>query len=166
MQNIPKRTKGKFKADFKLRDFYKFYIKSLDKVERETGYLISYQQFSRVMKASYKEIVELIFQNEEIILPARCGLLRIRKLKQTIYPVDWKATNELRAKDKEAEEKKIKIRHLNEHTDGAVYKWHWNRYPSNIRNKSAYAFTTTRTNNRRLNSLLKEENGKTTFNRN
>lgn len=159
-QKITKRTQGRYKADLKLRDSYKFYIASLVKSEIKDGYKVSYREYVKAFKKAFSIISDLVLDNNEIILPARCGTLRIKKRKESIYPVDWKATNELREKDIDAREKKIKIRHLNEHTDGSVYKWHWGKFTSNIKNKTAYSFISTRTNNRKLNAILQQEDRK------
>tara|TARA_R110000787_G_scaffold21504_2_gene63554 strand:- start:13541 stop:13966 length:426 start_codon:yes stop_codon:yes gene_type:complete len=82
----------------------------------------------------------------EFKLPFGLGTLRIKKTpSKDKKRVDWKTTKEYNTK----------IFHLNLHTDGFYYRWHWKKKDARVVNKSLYSFTPTRKNKRQLAGLLK-----------
>ena len=79
-------------------------------------------------------------------------------------PVDWKRTVDewlVIYPGKSLEElKEIKnkplIRILNEHSDGKKLFWYWDKYTSNVKNKTAYRLEVTRTWDRMLSNKVKK----------
>ena len=79
------------------------------------------------------------------------GSLRVKKTKMNFTDkntlrVDWQASKKFNKR----------IYHLNEHTGGYKYRFYWSR--GIIKNITAYSFIPTRTNSRRLASILKDNN--------
>ena len=93
-------------------------------------------------------LIDLIVSDaEEVSLPCRLGTLRIKKIKSKERKmVDWKLTKEYG---------KL-IYHLNMHTDGYYYKWHWKKQNALFTNKSVYSFKPLRKYKRGMAKLLKE----------
>tara|TARA_R110000851_G_scaffold303660_1_gene461299 strand:+ start:121 stop:594 length:474 start_codon:yes stop_codon:yes gene_type:complete len=89
-------------------------------------------------------------------LPQRMGRIEIRKTKKEIkvdpktgelinkLPINWKATNKLWKENPEAKEKKIKIRYINEHTNGYVFRPKYMKNTANFKNKSIYKMSVNR----------------------
>ncbi len=148
-----KRVKKKVKADYGTADIYKFYLKHTKKpVDKKT--------FGQVLKEYNTEILRLIiFDGLDYTLGARLGALRIRKFDNSLrlnkdgeiankLKPDWGRTRAKWAElypGKSAEEIKLipnkpVIKHLNEHSDGYVFKWYWDKVTSNVVNQSVYKF--------------------------
>ncbi len=148
-----KRNKKKIKADFGLKDLYQFY-KSRPKnpVDNKT--------FGNIMREYNTEILRLIiFEGLDYTMYARLGSLRIRKFDNSLklnkdgevrnkLRPDWGKTRAKWAQlypGKTAEEiksipNKPIIYHLNEHSDGYIFKWFWDKTTSNLVNQSVYKF--------------------------
>lgn len=70
--------------------------------------------------------------------------------------VDWKATNEYWANNAEAKEKKERLYHLNEHTNGIRYNFVWWKTDMKIANKYLYSFTLCKPAKRALVKRIRE----------
>ena len=151
---ISNRGRGKNNCQVKTKQFYKRYCNNIKEP-------ISKKEFTDILSDINEAIIhEIIYDNYEFKLPCRIGYIRIQK-KKTPYnkaklKVDWKKTNKLWAEKPEAKEKKQFIYHLNENTDGYYYRFYFSKFTSNLKNKSAYSFVPTRSNQRLLSSYLKE----------
>ena len=95
-------------------------------------------------------IEEILLNSEEVRLPYRLGTVRIKKSKMKYddknkLKIDW------------AKSKKLgkRIYHLNDHTGGYNYRFYWTK--GIVKNITAYSFIPTRTNTRRLASILKDK---------
>jgi hypothetical protein len=169
--DIPKRTEGKIKVHFARPDMFKFYNKN--RATKYSDYEVSYTKYSKVLNLFNQEVSRMILEESfEFIMPARLGTLRIRKykpkirldeqgnlIKKNLAP-NWEATKELWNKNPKAKEEKKIVYHTNSHSEGYQYRWFYNAYRSNCKNKTAYLFKASRTNKRRLSSLIKDENFK------
>lgn len=102
---------------------------------------------------------KIITESFEFRVPYRLGSLRIKTNKQTIKftdgkldtrknPINWNATVSLWKETypdmsmdeiKKIPNKKIII-HVNEHSNGYIMRWYWDKRVCNISNNSAYAF--------------------------
>ena len=166
-------SKGKRKilADFKMKEAYRFYKdKYGDKAK-------DYKTFCRVWDRFIDIRMQMIiFDNLEFHMPFKLGSLRVR-IGNSVYkldkngevdmkriPIDWKATVDnwvqlYPGKTKE-ELKEIKnkplIRILNEHSNGKKLFWYWDKFTSNIRNKTAYRLEVTRRWDRMLSNKVKK----------
>lgn len=155
----------KDKVDYTTKDFYKYY-KSISKNP------VSYLIFSTILTQYFEYRIQLlIFNNIDINFPYRMGTLGIRKVGDCIYLtkdgklkylVDWGSTNKLWSKiypNSTAEEiKKIKnkplIYYTNDHTNGKVYDFIWDKFTSNFKYKSYYKFSITRKWKRTLKNFI------------
>lgn len=148
-----KRGKGKITTDFGLREIYEFY----DETYPNT---VGKNLFRKICKEFNENVLkEVIYEGHDFSMGSRLGSIRIRKFNNKVklgedgeiankFKVNWNKTlkkwGELYP-DKTAEEiKEIKdkplIFHLNEHTDGWVMKWFWDKITCNVPNQSAYRF--------------------------
>ena len=139
-------------------------------------FIIDRKTFSNIIKDFNKEIARLIIdENMEFRMPANLGTIRIRKYKKILkfnedgtiikkyLGIDWPATikhwGELYPDKTEQEIRLIKgkprLRYLNEHTDGYVFKLYWNKHRCAIVNKRFYRLVLSRTNKRRIAYQLK-----------
>ena len=122
--------------------------------EYEDFYKVGYKTYRSICQDFNKLIIDdILLKAKEFKMPYRLGSLRILK-KEMNYSssknklkIDWKKTNE---------HKKV-IYHLNDHTDGFNYRWLWSKKKAIVKNKSVYSFQATRTNKRRLATLLKNK---------
>lgn len=158
------------KADFTLKDIYKSYIKKLDGFEVSNGYKVTEKIHNGLCKEFNEEVANLIIKDayEFTMHPLR-SKLRVRKYKPSKkynedgtfkykLSANWQKTRELWAKDEDAKNKKIIIYHINNHSDGYIYKWYFDRRKCAIRNATYYTFLASRTHKRNLAKLIKENN--------
>lgn len=114
-----------------------------------------------------KFLMEKVFKGFEVTLPCKLGTFQIigtrheisfnEKGEPNLAP-DWVKTKELWEKCPECKEKKQRIFHTNDHTEGVRYKLHWSKKRVLIRNKSLFSFRLTRDNKRKIHSKVVDEN--------
>lgn len=147
-----KRGKRQFKTDYSYKDLYAFY-----KDNRFNN--VSYKIYIEVLKRYFDLIMPMIIEdNLELRLPQRLGHFRIRERDYEIklnekgevdkrhLQVNYKKTKELWAKKypgKTAEEikeipNKPLVYHLNEHSDGKIYGFYWDKVISYVPNQKYY----------------------------
>lgn len=164
-----KRGRGKYNADYKSYDLYRFYKKKSKNPVPKSVY-------SKVLNEFFDNIMlDIITNNSEFVLPVRLGTLRIKskpyemKLdengnldKRSLMP-DWGKTLKLwkeKFGDIDSEElKTIKnkpiIYHLNEHTNKTKLSWYWDKVTCNIPHQSYYKLDITRNWDRKLAQINK-----------
>ena len=120
--------------------------------EYDDFYKVGYKKYRSICEEFNKMIIDEILLNaKEFKMPYRLGTLRILK-KEMNYSV---SKNKLKIDWYETNKYKKTIYHLNDHTDGFNYRWFWSKKKAIIKNKTIYSFQATRTNKRRLATLLK-----------
>lgn len=144
------------KTDANIRSSYKRYIKSrVGDVPLNT--------FLSIANGYMEFLVDKILDGEEVALPARLGSMKIVGTKRTLVfdsegkpklPPDWVKTKELWANNPEAKAERKLVYHLNEETDGIVYRYHWSRVRVFMENKDIYALRMTRQNKRAVNKKV------------
>jgi hypothetical protein len=163
---IPKRSLGKIKADYKVKDLYEFYISKIDK---KSIYNVKKTVYNNILKDFLETLYQqkIVLNNYEFTIPCRLGTLRIKQFKRR-YKIDennklisklacnYKATKELWARNPEAKKKKKLIFHENRHSDGYEFRCHWSKKKSNTPCKSFYQFIPCRTNKRFINECIKK----------
>jgi hypothetical protein len=176
--------KFKLREKHGLPEIYKFYRLKFTKRERECSEFVDYKTFAGIIKDFNKELIRIIIEEgSEFKLPVRMGYFRIQKFRKKIrfkpdgtidkssLRVDWNATKKLWAKeypgktmeDLKKIEKKPLVYFLNEHTDGYLYKFFWNKKGSNARNRGIFTARFADDNHRYLAKVLKDENRKTEY---
>jgi hypothetical protein len=135
-------------SSYVTKDFYKSYISS---VKDNPLYYVKHSVFRAVFIDYINYILDRLFtKSEEVRLPGRMGYLQIMKrkpksLQRKHLQVDFKATMELNKT----------ILHFNEHSNGYNYRFHWRKDEMLVRHKTMYELIMTRTNKRRLASIIK-----------
>lgn len=178
-----KQTSRKYNQDVSIKDIFYYYcfryfkeyplkkdgtISKRPKVYHDSIYNVSITDYHNILKDFYGHISERILKGEDFKMFERLGTIGIRKNKIHIKinkegdvitnaPIDFKKTMELWQDDSEAKEKKVLVRHLNEHTNRYIHRWYWDKSVANFRNKIAYAFIPSRKNKRKLSKKLKSD---------
>jgi hypothetical protein len=157
MQHMIRR---RYKTDVHEKDFYNYYkTKSKNPVDKNI--------FIKIVKEFNDSICHAcIYNNFEFKMPARLGIIRLKKRKaratfnedgslNTRYlAVDWKSTKELWSTDPTAKEHKQIVFHLNRHSKGYIFTWHWERFNMNLVNKSAYHLDMMRKHDREITKAI------------
>lgn len=149
----------KAKRDYGLTDYYKFYRKRYNKVDKAT--------YNSLLSEFNEGILELIIEEGLTYqMPYLYLELIIKKDKRkpkivngklhNNVPVDWKATKELWDKDPEAREKKIRVRFKNSHTSGYVFRIFCKKFKCKLRNRSLYKFKPSRKFQRSLSARIND----------
>lgn len=172
----PRRGRGRHKANFTLKDVYKYYIENIikDYKSKLTGevkkspYSITRSTFTGICKRFNELLVEaLVMENFEFFIPYRQGTLSIIKRKTSIYydengnlksnlRVDYQATRKLWKEDLKAFLERKRVYHLNEHTDGYNYGFYWRKTYSKVPQGAVYSFKPVRGMARFLAKAVKE----------
>lgn len=174
MTNIKKPYDRKFKVTKGIKDIYALY--KLDKIEKNESY-ISYKKFSTIVYNLNIEVSKAIIEDAfQFKMGYRMGYLRIKKYKMKfkfkdgrLCPnkkiTDWGSSRKLwyrlypgkTLKElKEIKDKPI-IYYTNEHTNGEIMKWYWDKTFCNIPNRTIYNFEPVKQN--RLNLIKQIRDG-------
>lgn len=144
----------KYKVDLTIKDIWNKYKKEniCPDIEEKV--------FKNILYDLNKTKADLLIRNSlEYRLPFRLGFLRIKKAKLKVKlingkidvnknVIDWKATLDYWEKQygtrnrkelKEIPNKKV-IFQTNDHTDGEIMRWYWDKKLSNVKNKSVFLF--------------------------
>lgn len=165
------------KVDYSLKNYYKHY-------KTISSNPVSYNVFSSIINEFFEYRIQLlIFNNIDINIPYRMGSLGIRRVGDSIYLtkdgklkylVDWGKTNKLweelykNCSPKEIKEIKDKplVYYTNDHTNGKVYNFVWDKFTSNFRYKSYYKLTLTRKWKRLLKDYINNSKNINYYDRN
>lgn len=142
---INKRTAGKIKVDYGMKDYYKYYLKN----NKETT--INSLKFNKIISEFNKKIVESIINESLEYNPITIQVsFCIRKHKRIVKivnnkllnknPIDWKTTNELWNTDEEAKNKKLLIRYDNNHSSKYIFRIKMLKTGYSYINKKYYKF--------------------------
>lgn len=167
------RGKGKFISDYKKRDFYKFYRKN-HKAKPVTRQI--YFDFTRELLTLLGEVI--ITEGIELKLYS-AGSIRVQAIdggKMMLDKegnlrkpnADWQRTWEfwynkypgLTRKEIVALPNKKVIFHENQHSNGEIYKFFWDRTTVMFNHQPYYEFVPTRTLDRLLAKTVKDPNRK------
>lgn len=143
-----------FDMDCNYNDIYNFYKSKYDrKVDKKEFKKLCYD-FNKLINN------KIIKESFEFKLPFRLGFIRIKSEKQRIRfkedgkvdskrtSIDWAASHELwreqypdlSYRDRmEIPGKKVLV-HTNEHSNGYIMKWFWDKRLSNVKNQSVFIF--------------------------
>lgn len=147
--NHQDRRHHKVKCHFGKADYYKHYAETVDNpMSKSRYYQILMDYLTQIHNAVGNE-------GYTFNLPIRMGKIQLRKIKDQIkvnedgsihnkLTINWKATKQLWAENEKAKEKKIKIRYLNEHTNGFRFVLKYIKYNATYKNKTAYKMSINR----------------------
>ena len=143
------RGRNKIQNPYTFRDMYEAYIKE---VGNNPLYAIEYSEFVNICGDYYKLVMELVFNGGTYKMPYGLGELKISKRKvklDHLMPknMDWKSSAEVGKQ----------VYHLNEHTGGYRYFFHWVKKKNALVNKYLYRLVMTRDNKRTLARLIKSK---------
>jgi hypothetical protein len=160
-----------------MSDFYKHYCFNSFKekkgrsvvIHTDSKYNVDPKLYGNILKDFNKAIMsEILYDNFEYTLPSMLGELSIKKYtKSTLeiakLPIDWKETKSMWEEDPETREQKKLIRQLNDHTNGQIFRFKYNKKKARYKNKSVYKFLACRTAKRELATALKDTNVEINF---
>lgn len=159
-------NKCRYKNSFSQREMYNSY-----KENRKQKPNVKREEFFEIVAKFNREIIKnIIYNNLQFKMPYRLGVLSIIKIKRNQCEIDengnlnksgmvidrprtwalWKVNPKAR------EEKKY-VYHLNEHTDGYLYKYSWEKKGANVPNIMSYKFNPIRANKKWLYDVLTDE---------
>lgn len=142
------RGKNKVRNPYTFKHMYDFY---LDEIGENPLYQIEYSEYVDLCGDFYKAIVNEILENAIVFkMPFGLGKLNVVKKKVLLHRLrsvgmDWEATSKIGKQ----------VYHLNEHSGGYKYFFHWIKLRNALINKIVYRLVMTRTNKRRLAKLIK-----------
>lgn len=157
-----KRSKNKIPAHYGMYDYYKFFTKNNPNIE------IDRTKFNKVISEFNEILCKYLIENLEYNLPFRLGKLEVLKEERELYldektgkvkdtnPPNWKETLKLWDSNKEAREKKILIRHNNNHTGGYVFRIYYNKSNAIYKNKKIYFFKPIRSLKRSITKRIND----------
>lgn len=159
---INKRTEGKIKSHYGMKDYYSFFNSEYDlNIDKET--------YNKIINDFNLEVMNLIIEeNLDYNLTHLGSTLSIRKIKRKpkiingkVYntnPIDWVKTRKMWESDPETKVKKLLVRYLNNHTSGFIFKINFKKYNYSFKNKKYYSFKPSRDFSRLLGKRIKDEN--------
>lgn len=157
-----------------LRDSWEYYRNKM--MNKDKPYL-SEKEYRAICYAFLIELSKKIIKESfEYKIPASLGYLRIRKgklkfqikdgrLKPSKKIIDWGNTRKVWYKKypgltltqiKEIPDKPL-VLYTNEHTNGEVMRWYWNKETCRVKNKTVYLFKPTKTNRKNLKKWINNE---------
>lgn len=131
-------------------DFYDSY---LDSIGTNYPYDVPRSVFRAIICDYMDHIMsEVLLKSKEVRLPGRMGYLSVIKSRpkntsRAHLRVDFKATKELNKT----------VLHLNEHSDMYNYRFYWRKNEMIVRYKTLYELVLSRTNKRKLASIIKNK---------
>lgn len=156
---------GDIMSDVGTKDYYRHYCKRY-----ENRYKVSRTTFTKICREFNEEIMKLmIYENFEFTMPSNLGRLSIKakQIKLTVdengnidmdrLRPDWKATKDLWESDPDAKEKKVLVRHFNEHFGRRNARFVWDKRPCTARNQGLYVFKASRYWKRALAKAIKDK---------
>lgn len=154
------KSPQKYKADYTEKDFYKYYFNTYckrDKKILDNQYNVGKDIYYKIIKEFNKYVLnQMIYHNEDFLFPNYIGGIGLRKRKPKTKidsdgklishkPIDWDTTLKLWEEDEDAKNKKILIRHMNNHSDGYVFEVKYIRGRALFKGARWYDFIPTRT---------------------
>jgi len=151
------------------KDFHAKYKLIYPDVDRK-----KYVDICHIINTSLSD--KMIKESLEFRMPARLGVLSVKKSKVKIKVkdgkleknkmiIDWGKTWEywgqeypgLSRKEVNATEGKVVIYNMNEHTNGYVMRWKWDKTTAMVTNQTVYKFKPTKRNRLELGAWIKSD---------
>lgn len=148
MRNNRTGSHNRVQNPYTIQDSYKDY---LEQYPEGTDYYITYNEYRDITTMFFKHIAdELVLKSVTFRLPFRLGNITVVKHKPSYKSIknmtmDWFKSKELNRQ----------VREFNEHSNGYVYRFHWDRKTCILDNKTIYRFQPSRVNKRLVAKLVK-----------
>jgi hypothetical protein len=133
---------------YTIQDTYKAY---LDKYPEDSVYYLTYNEYKVITTSYFKHLADkLVRKSMTVTLPFRLGDVSVDKHKPVYKAlkkmvIDWDRSKELNTQ----------VRQFNTHTNGFIYRFHWDRKKIVLDNKTSYIFSASRANKREVARLIK-----------
>ena len=113
-------------------------------------YLVIVHSFTRFL-------IQKMLDGFTVWLPAKLGKMSIKgKYPKMVYNEDGTMVHNLAINYQETKKQKKKIYHFNEHTDGAIYKFYWERQGFKIKKEHYFIFKPAQSLRQTLNKEIKK----------
>jgi len=145
---MPPQSKNKIQNPYTLQDMYKDYLITYPE---GSVYYLKYSEYRDITTMYLKHLVhQLVQKSLTVTLPFRLGEISVVKHKPAYkslrnMAIDWDRSKEL----------KQQVRQFNEHSNGYIYRFHWDRKKCILDNKTVYMFSPARANKREVARLVK-----------
>lgn len=160
VRRIYDHRKHKIRNSIGIYDGYKYYRKNKPKNKE---YILTESQYFSITRLINNLLAEEIIRGNDVKLPARMGIIEIRKYDRNIridtegkvhtnLPIDWDRTLELWYKDEESYKDKTLVR-LEEQE---IFKICYNKDTANYNNKVYYEFVFNKDMKTRFKQRIKE----------
>lgn len=132
-----------------IQDAYLDYIKEFNEF---SPYHLEYAEYVEITTLFLKHLAdEMILKSSTVTLPFRLGDMSVVKRKPAYKSlrnmvIDWVTTRALHKH----------VYQFNDHSNGFIYGFNWNRGKCNVPYKTQYVFKPTRTNKRLVAKLVKD----------
>lgn len=143
-----------------LRDSYKHYKATAEQNKVDIKVYLS------IVHLFMKFLISKVLDGYRVALPQNLGSLMIVGKKQNVrfdedgkpkgLAPDWVKTKKLWDQNEEAKKEKKLVYHLNEHSDGIRYRYHWRKRGVFFKNGGLYSLRMTRENKRTLSKQIKQ----------
>ena len=144
-----KRTEGKIKSHYGMRDYFRYFSKEYSDLA------ITNKKYYDIIADFNSELINIVIENNiEYNLPHLGSSIAVKKTKKVpriidgklvnTTPVDWVATNKLWSDDDEAKNKKLLVRYNNYHTSKYVFGIFFRKYIYPFKNKKYFKFKSNR----------------------
>lgn len=150
----------KVKNSYDTKDFYRNYIKGID---RQGKFFVTERQYGEILRITHDIITEKLLDGCQVVFPYCFGLLQIESHKNVIkfvdgklrtsYMVDWDKTIRLWYEDEECRKNKTLVR--NDNPNRYVVKYHRSR--GRLANKKYLCFMPSRVLTDKINKKMHEE---------
>jgi hypothetical protein len=142
------KGKNKIQSPYTLQDMYKEYVQVYPE---DSIYFLNYSEYRDITAMFLKHLASQVVQKSlTVTLPFRLGEISVVKHKPAYkslrnMAIDWDRSKELNKQ----------VRQFNDHSNGFVYRFHWDRKKSILHNKTVYIFSPARVNKREVARLVK-----------
>lgn len=142
------RGKNKIKNPYTLQDMYPEYVSMYPE---GSIYYLTYGEYRDITTMFLKHLAhQLVYKSLTVTLPFRLGEISVVKHKPAYKSlrnmvIDWDRSKELNKQ----------VRQFNDHSNGYMYKFYWDRKKNILDNKTVYIFCPARVNKREVAKLVK-----------
>ena len=157
-----KRSEGKIRTDYGIKDYYKFYKSySSEPVDNKKFHKVIGEFNKKIMEAIINDNLEYTPVSSQITFCIRKLIKPVKIVNNKIVnknPIDWKTTLQLWSENEEAKERKLLIRFLNNHSSKYIFRIKMIKSGYSYSNKKYYRFKPCRMFQRDLSKRILDPN--------